>query len=98
MLENAYNILYSTVLVFLGIAILLCLIRTITGKRTVDRFIGINMITTIVVCAVCVLSLLLKESYLPDIGMIYVVLSFLAVMILCKLYINLFSGKQGGKK
>jgi multicomponent Na+:H+ antiporter subunit F len=56
------------------------------------------MITTIVVCAVCVLSLLLKESYLPDIGMIYVVLSFLAVMILCKLYINLFSGKNGGKK
>ena len=98
MLENAYTILYSTVLVFLGIAILLCLIRTITGQRTVDRFIGINMITTIVVCAVGVLSLLLKESYLPDIGLIYVVLSFLAVMILCKLYINLFSGKQGGKK
>ena len=44
MLENAYAILYSTVLVFLGIAILLCLIRTITGKRTVDSFIGINMI------------------------------------------------------
>lgn len=98
MIENAYNILYSTVLVFLGIALLLCLIRAITGKRTVDRFIGINMITTIVVSAICVLSLLFGETYIPDIGMIYVVLSFLAVMILCKIYINLFGTKNGGKK
>lgn len=98
MLETAYNILYTVVLIFLGIAALLCLIRTITGKRTVDRFIGINMITTIVVCAICVLALLFGESYLPDVGIIYVVLSFLSVMILCKMYINLFGGNKGGKK
>ncbi|MGN1095827.1 MAG: monovalent cation/H+ antiporter complex subunit F [Eubacteriales bacterium] len=98
MIETAYSVLYGTVLVFLGIAAVACLIRTITGKLTVDKFIGINMITTIVVIAICVLAVMFGESYLPDVAIVYVVLSFLAVMLLCKIYINLFYKKRGGKK
>jgi multicomponent Na+:H+ antiporter subunit F len=73
------------------------LIRAITGRLTIDRFIGINMITTTTVLAIGVLSMLLKENYIPDIMIVYVVLSFLALMILCRLYINLH-GKKGGPK
>ena len=98
MIEQAYTVLYGTVLICLAVAIIAALIRTITGKLTADRFIGINMITTIVVIAICILSLLFKESYLPDVAIIYVILSFLAVMLLCKMYINLFSKKGGNKK
>lgn len=95
MIDSAYRILYTVVLVCLGAAILAQLIRAITGKLTVDRLIGINMITTTTVIIMGILTLLLGEGYLPDIMIIYVVLSFIALMILCRIYINLY-GKKGG--
>ena len=95
-IESAYRILYISVLVLLGIAILAELIRAITGKLTIDRFVGVNMITTTTVLAIGVLSMFLGENYLPDIMIVYVVLSFLALMILCRLYINLYGKKKGG--
>jgi multicomponent Na+:H+ antiporter subunit F len=97
MIESAYRILYISVLICLAVAIIAQLIRSITGKLTIDRFIGVNMITTTTVLAMGVLTMLLGESYLPDIMIVYVVLSFLALMILCRLYINLH-GKKGGPK
>lgn len=96
MLEQAYGILYTVVLIGVAIAIVAAMIRAITGKMGADRLIGINMLTTAVVIAICLLTLLFKESFLADVGLIYVILSFLAVMLLCKIYINLF--KKGGKK
>jgi multicomponent Na+:H+ antiporter subunit F len=97
MIESAYRILYISVLICLAVAIIAQLLRSITGKLTIDRFIGVNMITTTTVLAMGVLTMLLGESYLPDIMIVYVVLSFLALMILCRLYINLH-GKKGGPK
>ena len=97
-IESAYRILYISVLVALGIAILAELIRAITGKLTIDRFVGINMITTTTVLAIGVLTMLLGEGYLSDIMLVYVVLSFLALMILCRLYINLYGKKKGGPR
>ena len=55
------------------------------------------MLTTIVVMAICVLGLLFDEAYLADVALIYVLLSFLVVMLLCKIYINLFYHKGGRK-
>ena len=63
MLENAYTILYSAVIAVLCVASLVALIRSITGKTIINRFIGINILTTLVAVIVCVLSLYLKESY-----------------------------------
>ena len=97
MLEQAYQILFLSVLVALALAALISLIRTITGKLIADRFIGINMLTTIVVMAIFVLGLLFDEAYLADVALIYVLLSFLVVMLLCKIYINLFYHKGGRK-
>lgn len=97
MIDTAYRILYISVLVCLGVAILLQLLRAITGKLTIDRFVGINMITTTTVLAMGVLTMLLGEGYISDIMVVYVVLSFLALMILCRLYINLY-GKKGGPR
>ena len=83
------NILYTIILVFLGLCILLALIRAITGKRIVDRIIGINMIGTLTMIAFAVLSARLEQSYLLDVCLIYVLMSFIAVLTLCKIYISL---------
>ena len=39
-----------------------------------------------------------KEAYLPDVAIVFALLSCIAVMLLCKIYINLFEKKQGGKR
>lgn len=90
MLHEAYNILYISVLIILGIASLVAMIRSIIGKTIINRFIGINILTTLIAVVICVLALFLDESYLPDIAIVYVMLSCIAVMLLNKLYINLF--------
>ena len=98
MLDTAYSYLYISVLILLGIAMLIAIIRSITGKTIVNRFIGINILTTLVAIAICLLCLFLKESYLSDVALVFVMLSCIAVMLLNKLYINLFQKKQSDEK
>ena len=98
MIENAYSTLYLVLLICIGIGMLLTLIRCITGKRIVDRIIGVNMICNEATFSIAILSLYLKESYLLDVCMIYVMLSFLAVLILCKVFITVYLKKQRNKE
>ena len=98
MLEQAYSYLYLAVFVGLSIAIIVALIRSITAKTIIGRFIGVNILTTIVLIVICILTLFLKESYLTDIGLIYALLSCISVILLSKIYINLFKKDNGGEK
>ncbi len=98
MLEQAYSYLYLAVFIGLGIAIIASLIRSITAKTIIGRFIGVNILTTIVLIVICILTLFLKESYLTDIALIYALISCIAVILLSKIYINLFKKDDGGEK
>ncbi|MBR5191059.1 MAG: sodium:proton antiporter [Clostridia bacterium] len=98
MLEQAYSYLYLAVFVGLGIAIIAALIRSITAKTIIGRFIGVNILTTIILIVICILTLFLNEGYLPDIALIYALLSCIAVVLLSKIYINLFKKDNGGEK
>ena len=99
MIEQAYFYLYLTVCIGLGLAVIAAIIRSITGKTVAGRFVGINMVTTIVVIAIFVLTLLLEESYLPDIALIYALISCVALIVLSKIYVNLFNkNNKGGDK
>ena len=98
MLEAAYSYLYISVLILLGVAMFIALIRSITGKTMVNRFVGVNILTTLVAIAICILCLFLKESYISDVAIVYVMLSCIAVMLLNKLYINLFQKKKDNEK
>lgn len=98
MISTAYSVLYTVVLILLGIAVLAALIRSVTGKTIINRFIGINMLTTIIAIIICILTLFLKESYLPDVALVYVILSCIAVMLLNKIYINLFQKSKSKKE
>ena len=85
-------------LVVLAVGILAALVYIIRARLTVDRIIGINLVGTIVVMVIVVLTFLLGEDYLADIALIYVVLSFIAVMMLCRIYINLYQRNQRKKE
>ena len=48
----------------------------------------------VMVYIIAILAYLLEEDYLVDVAIVYVVLSFIAVMLLCRIYINLYQYKR----
>ena len=90
---EAYRVLFSIALGVIGILLIACLIRAIKGPRVADRVIAVNMMGTLVVITICILSFLMNEGYLTDIGMIYTMLSFLAVVLLTKVYMGVYRSK-----
>ena len=88
MIENAYHVFYLAVLVILSIMTLFCLFRAIRGPRIADRIVSINMICTMTMAMICILASMLDEGYLADVAMIYALLGFLAVVVLCKVYMR----------
>lgn len=98
-LGQAYEILFIGALVFLAIMVILCLIRAIIGPRIADRVVAVNMMGTMVLVIIAILALLLEEGYLVDICIIYAMISFLAVIILTKVYMGVYvEWKQHGRK
>ena len=94
LITQYYEYLFWGVLVVLAVCTIVSLIYVIRAHLTVDRIIGINLIGSIVVGIICILTYLLGEDYLADIAVIYVVMSFIAVMMLCRIYINLYDRKK----
>lgn len=94
MIESAYHILYVICLIVLGLGILLAMIRAIKGPRVADRVVAINMIGTMTMLSIAILALALDQSYLLDVCLIYVMISFLAVVVLCKIYITVHLDKK----
>ena len=93
-MTEAYNLLFSVVLAVLGVLLFLCLLRAILGPRIADRVVGINMIGTIIILMIAILALMLGEGYLVDIAIIYAMLSFLAVVVLAKIYIGVYLARK----
>jgi multicomponent Na+:H+ antiporter subunit F len=52
------------------------------------------MIGTLIVIAICILSFMMAEGWLVDIAMIYTMLSFLAVVLLTKVYMGIYREKR----
>ena len=97
-LDKAYQSIFWVVLIVLAVLLFMCLIRAIKGPRVADRLVAVNMMGTMVMVMITVLALLLKESYLLDIGLIYAMVSFLAVVMLSKVYIGIYEEKVRKKE
>ncbi|MCC8044923.1 MAG: sodium:proton antiporter [Clostridiales bacterium] len=89
-LSQAYTWLFTAALIFLAVLLILCLIRAIIGPRVADRLVAVNMMGTIVMVIIAILTLMLQEGYLADICLIYAMISFLAVIVLTKVYMGVF--------
>lgn len=96
--DQAWTLLMDIALVAIGLLLLLCLWRAFRGPQVTDRIIAINVIGTMVVIVICILTLRLGEDYLTDVAMIYTLLSFLAVVALCKMYIGSWRKRHAGRR
>ncbi len=97
-MREAYEVLFNGALVIIGILLLFCLIRAIRGPRIADRIVAVNMMGTLIVITICVLAFLMGEGYLVDVAIIYTMLSFLAVVLLTKVYMGIYRQKRREEK
>lgn len=90
--------IFITIFIFLAILLLLCLIRAIKGPTIADRVVSVNMMGTIVMVVIAMLAVYMGEGYLLDICLIYAMISFLAVVVLTKIYSGVYLEKLAKKR
>lgn len=73
--------------ILLAITAIASLIRAIRGPRFTDRLMAVNMISTMIISMMCILSVYLKQSFLIDVALVYALLSVLSVVVLARLVI-----------
>ena len=83
-LETTYHFLFVGILIILGVMLFLCLLRACMGPTVADRLVSINMMGTMVMVIIATLAVMMEESYLVDICIIYAMISLLAVIVLSK--------------
>ena len=86
-IQEAYTILYSAALIVVAGLLAVMVYRSVKVPGATDRLLCINMIGTLVIAAIVLLALLLGESWLLDVALIYTMISMLSVLILARVFI-----------
>ena len=97
-LIQQFSWLFYGILSALAVMLVLCLIRAVIGPRIADRLVAVNMITTMVTVIIAILAVLKEESYLVDICLIYAMISFLAVVVLSRIYTGVYREAKDHQK
>ena len=90
--------IFYVILIMLAVMLIACLIRAIIGPRIADRLVAVNMITTMVMAIVSILAIVMNEGYLVDICLVYAMISFLAVVVLAKVYTGVYLEQKEKQK
>lgn len=90
----SFSLFILICIIFISIMTLLCLIRAIAGPKLADRIMAVNMIGTMTIAIIMLLSVLLEESSILDVALIYAVISFVAVIVLAQIYVGLYHEKR----
>ena len=85
--EQAYQTLFGGALIILLVLIGAMCIRSIIGPRSTDRIMSVNMLGTMTICSIAILSLILDEGYLADVALIYAMISFVAVLMMASMFV-----------
>ena len=94
MMEILFDYLLIAVLFLLTGGLFFSLLRAIRGPRMADRILGINMTGSLTTAAIALLAVLLDQSWLLDVCLIYCMISFLAVVVLAKISIASHEKKE----
>lgn len=95
MVDILYEYLFIGLIVALAVLIVFAIIKSIVGPRIADRVVSVNMISTMTVMLLCTLTVYFKnEGYLADVSIIYVLISFVAIIVLSNVFINVNMRKK----
>lgn len=94
MIGKAYEVLLTGAVTLLAVLIIISMIRSVLGPGISDRIIAVNMIGTMIIMVIAILSVFMAENYLVDVCLIYAMISFLGVVVLCKVYTGVYLQKK----
>lgn len=97
MILRGYELLLTGSVILLAILIICSIIRSVRGPGISDRIIAVNMTGTMIIMIIAILSVYLDENYLVDVCLIYAMISFLGVVVLCKVYTGVYLQKKNLK-
>lgn len=83
-MSETLKLVLEVSMLLLAIGMFLALIKAVIGPRFTDRIVAINMIGTMTTAMICILSAYLHQTSLVDVSLVYSLLSFLAVVIICR--------------
>ena len=87
-MEQVKSWVLSAGAVVLALLILATLVRAVLGPRFTDRIVAVNVISTLVIAELMLLSVWLREDFLVDIALVFALLSFLAGVVAARLVIT----------
>ena len=85
------------VLVILGILGLMSLLYLVLGKRFTDKIVATNLMGSLGVNLIVILAVLLGADYILDISLVFALLAFLTVIVLCRFVQNYTLHRQSGE-
>ncbi len=88
MIEQMYEALFTFVMCVLALVAMGYLIRAMIGPKFSDRILAVNGVQTLIIMIICILSVFQGENYIVDIALIYAMLGFVTVVIVCKAYLR----------
>ena len=91
------NDFFTVLLVILSVVLMLSMFKAVKGPTVADRIVCVNMMGTIVIVIIAILAVKMCEGYLADICIIYAMISFLSVVVLCKVYMGVYLEKCNKK-
>jgi multicomponent Na+:H+ antiporter subunit F len=70
--------------IFLGVCVIIALVRVFLGPTTPDRIVGLDTINTVVVMIMVILGIAFEEVILIDVAIVYALLSFVTTLFIAK--------------
>ena len=89
-LLQRFDWIFYGILSVQAVLLILSLIRAVRGPRIADRLVAVNMMGTLVMTMIGLLAVLKDQGYLVDICLIYAMISFLAVVVLSRIYTGVY--------
>ena len=87
-MEQVRDTLLVAGAIVLALLMLATLVRAVLGPRFTDRIIAVNVINTLVVAEIVLLSVWMEEDFLVDVALLYALLSFLTVVVVSRLVLT----------
>lgn len=76
--------MWIPVAIFLGVCIVIALIRVILGPEAPSRVVGLDTINTLVVVSMVVLGAAFEQVIFIDVAIVYALLSFITTLFIAK--------------
>ena len=86
------------VLALLGLLVLASLLYLVLGKRFTDKIVATNLMGSLGVNLIVILAVVLGADYILDISLVFALLAFLMVIVLCRFAQNFALHRQSGDK